>query len=119
MKFLSKKIFTFLPLLFITAACCAQVKAITGRVIGGDNNAPLSGVTVSIKGKTAGTATNENGEFSISADQHDVLQISYVGYTSQEVKVDNAATIAITLESNSGKLGEVVVVGMAPNQEET
>lgn len=57
------------------------------------------------------TTTNSNGEFSINAEPNDVLQISYVGYLSQDVKVDTAANLTITLESTSGKLNEVVVVG--------
>lgn len=111
MKFISKKILLSLPFLLIAAVCCAQVKTITGKIITADDNNPLAGVSISVLGKTAGTTTNSNGEFSINAESSDVLQISYVGYVSQNIKVDNNTNLTITLESTSGKLSEVVVVG--------
>jgi TonB-linked SusC/RagA family outer membrane protein len=111
MKFLSKNFFIFLQLMLVATAAGAQVKTVTGRVITADDNIPLQGVSISVKGKTTGTATNSNGEFSISAEPNDVLQVSYVGYVSQEVPVGNNTTLYITLESNAGKLNEVVVVG--------
>lgn len=111
MKLLAKKFLFFLPILFTTVISSAQLKTITGKVVAADDNSALAGVSISVKGKTTGTTTNSNGEFTINAEPGDVLEISYVGYTSQEVKVDNNTNLAITLESSSGKLGEVVVVG--------
>src|ERR1044072_6665926 len=61
-------------------------KKVTGKITD-PNGAPLSGVTVSIKGKSKATTTNEQGIFNITADEEDVLVFSYVGDESKEVKV--------------------------------
>jgi TonB-linked SusC/RagA family outer membrane protein len=71
---------------------------------------PLSGVTIHLKGKnTTGTTTNDQGDFTISVEKGDVLQISYVGFTTQEIVADNASTMNISLLPTDKALDEVVV----------
>lgn len=83
---------------------------ITGKVTD-DSGAPLSGVSVNVKGSNRGTATNEKGQFTISADDADVLSFSYVGYEPQEVTVGNKTTVNIALVSVAKSLENIVVIG--------
>jgi TonB-linked SusC/RagA family outer membrane protein len=72
---------------------------------------PLVGVTVKIKGKSQGTTTDTKGVFSLEVEATDSLEISYIGYKTQIVPVNNQTGIQITLEANTGSLNEVVVIG--------
>ncbi|WP_158643720.1 STN domain-containing protein [Pseudobacter ginsenosidimutans] len=83
---------------------------ITGKVTD-ENGAPLSGVSVNIKGSNRGTATNEKGEYSINAEDAHVLSFTYVGYEPQEATVGSRATINITLISVAKSLENIVVIG--------
>jgi len=96
-------------LLFFTVTSFAQ-PTITGKIT--DNNgAPLSGVSVNLKGTSRGTTTNSSGEFSISANAADELEITIVGFKKQTVKVGTSSSLAISLESEITELGEIVFVG--------
>ena len=85
-------------------------KKVTGKITD-PNGAPLSGVTVSIKGKSKATTTNEEGIFTISADDNDVLVFSYVGYESLEVKVGDRTQFNLSLVSAASSLENIVVIG--------
>lgn len=84
---------------------------VTGRVTD-SAGAPIEGVTVRIKGSTAGTSTNASGAFSLTVpDSGAVLVFSSVGYETQEVEVNGQTTINITLQASNTQLDQVVVVG--------
>ena len=89
---------------FLSATVLAQAKKITGKIISEEDNKPLLGVTISIKGKQGGTQTNTNGEFSIDASQGDVLVFSFTGYTSQEVPVGTSSIISLSMKTDATKL---------------
>lgn len=90
----------------------AQERTVTGRILSGDDNNPLPGVTVTIKGTTRGTNTDANGEYRIGVPNNQaVLVFSSVGFISQEITVGNQSTINLTLGTDSRSLNEVVVVG--------
>lgn len=95
----------------ISATVWSQVQKISGKITSAEENKPLSGVSITIKGKAGGTQTNTNGEFSIDASQGDVLVFSITGFTSREVKVGPSSTIDLTLEIKASQLDEVVVTG--------
>lgn len=95
----------------ISAISIAQSKKITGSVVSQEDNSPLSGVSVLVKGKSTGTQTNANGQFSLEAAEGDLLVISFVGFTTQEVKVGAGTAIRIALLPSVSKMDEVVVVG--------
>lgn len=88
----------------------AQSKKITGRVLDEDSK-PIAGVSVSIKGKTGGTQTNANGEFTLDANEGDVLVISNIGFQPHTIKVSGSSVGDVSLKKDDSKLGEVVVVG--------
>jgi TonB-linked SusC/RagA family outer membrane protein len=75
-------------------------------------NEPLSGVNIRVKGSTNGTVTNLNGEFTLSnVLPSDVLQISYIGYVTQEKTIGSNHSFTIILVEDSQILDEIVVVG--------
>ncbi|HTI91890.1 MAG TPA: TonB-dependent receptor [Puia sp.] len=72
----------------------------------------LSGVSVVVKGSSRGTTTNARGEFSINAKPGDVLEISMVGFQTHSIKVSqDVVSLDIKLQSRSGTIDEVVVIG--------
>ncbi|MGV3587503.1 MAG: SusC/RagA family TonB-linked outer membrane protein [Adhaeribacter sp.] len=86
-------------------------ETITGRVTG-ETGEGLPGVTVLEKGTNNGTATDPNGGFSLNvASGNAVLVVSFIGYLTQEVPVNNRTTINIVLSPDAKALDEVVVVG--------
>lgn len=88
-----------------------QEKKVTGKVID-DNGEPVIGANVVVKGTTIGAITDVNGEFSIQVpSDNSILEISYIGYKSQEISVKGQKSLDITLMSNAENLEEVVVVG--------
>lgn len=72
---------------------------------------PLPGSTVQVKGTTNGTTSDFDGNFVINAEATDVLIISYLGYSTQEVEVNGRATINVELKEDATQLDDVVVVG--------
>ena len=86
---------------------------INGKVVGTDGS-PLTNASVSLKGTSAGTTTNEQGEFVLSIPEgrgNGTLVISTVGYATLEIKLNGKTQYIVKLVSQSRDLGEVVVVG--------
>jgi TonB-linked SusC/RagA family outer membrane protein len=83
---------------------------VTGRVTNATGEG-LPGVTVLVKGTTNGTATDINGNFSLSVPEGSTLVFSSVGFTRQEVPVGNTTAFNIQLKDDTQSLKEVVVVG--------
>ncbi|MCI1246151.1 MAG: TonB-dependent receptor [Prevotella sp.] len=84
-------------------------KKITGTV--SDEQGPVIGATVRIKGSSTGTITDIDGHYSLAAPEGSTLEISYVGYVTREVKVNGQSTVNVTLKEDHQSLNEVVVVG--------
>lgn len=88
------------------------VPTVKGTIKDSKSGEPIVGANVVIKGTTKGTQTNENGQFELEANKGDILVITYVGYTVQEVVVNSTeSAIVIRLEEELSLLGETVVVG--------
>ena len=83
---------------------------VTGRVTG-PNGEPLQGVSIAVKGTVRGTSTNQNGEYSITVPEDAVLVVSFVGFVSQEVPVNNQQVINISLAQATQQLEQVVIIG--------
>ena len=98
-------------MLFCVQAIFAQAN-ITGQVLD-EKTGPLIGATVLVKGTTVGVSTDIDGNFTIKAKPGQTLQVSYVGYNSQEVVVPKSGKVIIKLQEASTNLDEVVVVGVA------
>ena len=72
---------------------------------------PIIGANVSIKGTTIGAITDLNGKFNFIAPYNGVLQVSYIGYEKQEIRISNKRDFIINLKEDTKMLDEVVVVG--------
>jgi TonB-linked SusC/RagA family outer membrane protein len=83
---------------------------IAGKVTG-ENNEPLSGVSVVVKGTNKGTSTDNQGIFSLVADREAVLVISYIGYETREIRVNGEQLVNIKLAVSNKILDQVVVIG--------
>lgn len=84
---------------------------ITGTILN-EKNEPLVGATVTEKGLTASATTNEKGSFSLHvSNPNATLEVSFVGYLTQEIKLNNRAAVSVTLYAVSKSLEDVVVVG--------
>ncbi|MER3499153.1 MAG: hypothetical protein C4308_11230, partial [Chitinophagaceae bacterium] len=104
--------FLLLPyLLFVFTAAFAQEKTVTGKILG-ENNQPLMGATIRVKGSDRIVQTDANGLFSIQVKKGETLEISYVGYDKSTVKVGDGNTVSLTLKTSEGTMGEVVVTAM-------
>ncbi len=88
----------------------AQNKTVKGTV--NDNMGPVIGASVLVKGTTNGVITDLDGNFTLSdVPQNGTLQISYVGYKTQDVSVAGKSVLSILLQEDTEMLEEVVVVG--------
>ena len=96
------------PSLGFTAV--AQNQKATGTIVD-ETGEPLAGVSVIVKGKAGGVATNIDGQFSINAKPGDTIVFSYVGYASAEVKYAGTP-INIALKPSATNLDEVVVTAL-------
>lgn len=89
-----------------------DVKRKISGTVKDSNGEPLIGVTISVKGTTNGTITDIDGNFSLTISSDNALiQVSYVGYLSQELRVKADNPVSITLIEDTKTLDEVVVVG--------
>lgn len=100
-----------LLLLLMPGAGRAQNGPVTGRVLSQEDNKPLPGVTIQVKGKPVGGITTPEGQFSIPAALHDTLMISYIGYAPLLYPVKQLADLRIFLSPDNKTLSDVVVVG--------
>ncbi|MFW6218649.1 MAG: SusC/RagA family TonB-linked outer membrane protein [Bacteroidota bacterium] len=109
----------FILSLFVKAEVGAQdLKTVRGRVTDISNNEPLPGVNVVIQNTTKGTITNPDGEYTISAQEGDVLVFSYIGYVNEEIPYTGQSTIDIQLVPDITTLDEIVVVGYGTQRKE-
>ena len=97
-------------LIVISSTEADQNIIVTGKITN-DKNEPLSGVSIIVKGSSNGTTTDANGSFSISVPENATLEISSIGYTQQEIAVNNQTSINIRMVESSSSMDQVVVVG--------
>ncbi|CAK7083915.1 MAG: TonB-dependent receptor SusC [Parabacteroides sp.] len=87
-----------------------QKKSVTG-VVTDMSGEPIIGANVVEKGTTNGIITDMDGKFSLDVAPGAIVQISYIGYNTQEIKVTNQSTLSVKLMEDTQALNEVVVVG--------
>lgn len=86
-----------------------QNKKVSG-VVYDTNGDPAIGANVIVKGTTNGTITDMDGKYTLEVPANAILQISYIGYNTQEIPVGNKTTINVNLKEDTQALDEVVVV---------
>jgi len=108
---LTKQLFFTISMMLLSYTAFGQ-NGLTGQVID-NNNMPLPGVSVVIKGTTAGTITDFDGNYNLNTELSDstVLVFSYVGFKTQEILVDGQSVINVLMEEDKSMLDEVVVIG--------
>ena len=87
-----------------------QAKTVTGTVTDASGE-PIIGANIRIKGTTTGTITDIDGNFSIEAEPQSVIEVSYIGYLTQETVINNQKSIRFLLKEDTKTLDEVVVIG--------
>ena len=87
-----------------------NAQTVKGSVISGSDNEPLIGASVMVQGTKTGAVTDLDGNFTIEAKNGQTLEVSYLGFITQKVKV-NGSVVQVTLQEDKHSLDEVVVVG--------
>ena len=112
-------------LIFAFLLCCSlfsfaqQMITVTGNV-SAENNVPLPGVSVNVKGSSTGTITDAAGKFSIRVNEGTTLVFSFVGYEENQVVVNSEKSAAhIQMVAGSSTLNDVVVVGYGTQKKTT
>ena len=106
---MKKILFAFM--LMITVTAFSQDRTVTGNVTD-DTGQPLPGASVVVKGTNNGTQTDFDGNFSINVTGNDnVLEISYVGFATEDLPLNGQTSITVSLSEDSEALEEVVVIG--------
>ncbi|GIJ97481.1 hypothetical protein CAPN001_20500 [Capnocytophaga stomatis] len=82
---MDRKLLALLVLMLCTLSLSAQVK-VTGKVTD-ENNSPLPGASIVVKGTTHGVSADFDGNYSIEAKQGDVLEFSFIGFQTQTQKI--------------------------------
>lgn len=107
---------TFLTLilgLLLSIGAYAQQISVTG-VVKDQNGEPIIGANILVKGTTNGVITDADGKFTVSTNKNDILEISFVGYTPQDVRA-SAQPLIVVLKEDTELLDEVVVLGYGAN----
>lgn len=109
-----------MALLFISQLTFAQAKVVSGTITASDTNEPLPGVSVVIEGTTTGTVTDLDGKYHLEVPNDDaVLVFSYIGMTTQSVKVGGQTDINIVLEAGVElQTMTVTALGLETNRDE-
>ncbi len=105
--------FVILTVMFCMAGLVTaqnSVMRVSGTVVSENENEPLAGVSIKVKGISMGTVTDEKGAYSIQAKSGDILVFSYIGFLQKEATV-TSSRMNVTLSENVQALDELVVVG--------
>ncbi|MEQ9303212.1 MAG: carboxypeptidase-like regulatory domain-containing protein, partial [Marinoscillum sp.] len=107
-----KRIILSVSMIFSVFLINAQSSKVSGTIKDADNGEALIGASILEKGTTNGTITDIDGNYQFEVENTDaLLVVSYIGYKSREIPLNNRTTVNIDLELNLEELEEVVVVG--------
>jgi len=102
----------FLICFMATNYAMAQ-RMLSGKIVSGEDQSPLPGVNIVVKGTTNGTISDANGNYSLSLNaDNDVVVFSFVGYLTQEVAAAGRSSLDVTLATDAKELSEVVVTAL-------
>ena len=107
--FMFKVLFTLVIGLFLSVGAFAQQITVNG-IVKDTTGEPVIGANVLVKGTTNGTITDFDGNFQLSANKGDIIVISFIGFTAQELPA-SAELMNVVLKDDSEMLSEVVVIG--------
>ncbi len=101
----------FITLLALVISISQFAQNVDKGAIVDETNLPLIGATVQVKGNSGGAVTDIDGKYSIHAKKRSTIVVSYIGYKTQEIKIQGKTSINVTLMPDNQTLDEVVVVG--------
>ncbi|MCD8178524.1 MAG: TonB-dependent receptor [Tannerellaceae bacterium] len=114
-----KKYLLILSTIFLCSlAASGQTKSIYGTVVSATDNDPVIGASVQVKGMSGGTITDIDGNFSLEVNPNATLIISYIGFHTMEIPVNNQTALTITLREDIQALDDVVVIGYGTQKKE-
>ncbi|HPX34026.1 MAG TPA: SusC/RagA family TonB-linked outer membrane protein [Bacteroidales bacterium] len=112
------KLFTLFTFLLINVFGFAQQKSVSGKVYSDQDDIPLIGVTVLIKGTLTGTVTDVNGRFTLpSVEASTILVFSYIGFETVEIFVGEQQFIEIRMLTKYAEVEEVVVTALGVSRQ--
>jgi TonB-linked SusC/RagA family outer membrane protein len=112
-SFMTSMFISSLVLILASNLAFSQTDVLKGKIISKDDNQPLPGVSIQVKGTNKGTSTNANGDFTLSGIAKGTrLVISSIGMVSQELVTDNRNELNFTMETDTKQLSEVVFTAL-------
>ncbi|WP_245859921.1 SusC/RagA family TonB-linked outer membrane protein [Spirosoma aerolatum] len=87
-------------------------QTVSGRVTSADDNQPLPGVSIVVKGSSTGTTSRADGTYSLNVPVNGTLTFSFIGYQTQELAVGNRSTIDVAMAVGTATLSEIVVTAL-------
>lgn len=106
-----------LPALLLVQTGTAFAQQVSGTIRASQDQQPLVGVTVLVKGTTRGTVSGADGHYTVAAKAGDVLRFSFIGFKAVEIPVGAATVVDVALESEDAALQEVVVTALGITKE--
>ncbi|PGH39453.1 MAG: SusC/RagA family protein [Candidatus Nephrothrix sp. EaCA] len=100
-----------LPVIFLMAQTAFAQRTVSGKITGADDGSPIPGVHIAEKNTAQGTASDADGNYSLSVSDGATLVFTFVGYLPQEIAAGARSVINVTMELDVKTLHEVVVVG--------
>lgn len=97
----------------------AQEQTMRGKIMDERSREPLIGVSIMEAGTTNGTITDIDGNFSLTISPEAILQVSYIGYVTQQIAVNGRVSIELFLREDTQSLDEVIVVGYGAQKKAT
>jgi iron complex outermembrane receptor protein len=115
-----KKHLLNLAVILLMSSAAALGQTVTGRVTSALDNTPLPGVSVLLKGTSAGTTTDAEGKYSlsISGSENPVLSFSFIGFATQEIQAGDRTTLDVSMNEDIAQLNEVVVTAFGIEREQ-
>ena len=113
--------YLLLSFLFVSvlSSYAQEGRRVQGVVVDEQNN-PIPGATVMVKGRTVGTISDIDGNFTLSVPEgSNVLSISFIGYSTQDVEIDGKSNVRVQLQLTSVGVDEVVIVGYGQQRKES
>ncbi|WP_026755310.1 TonB-dependent receptor [Sediminibacter sp. Hel_I_10] len=105
------KILLLLLLLSVVSFVSAQEMTVTGTVTSAQDDLPLPGVNVIVKGTSRGASTDFDGKYSIVVNTGEVLEFSSIGLKTQTITIGDQTSVNVAMQEDTESLDEVVVIG--------
>lgn len=115
---MKKTLLLLFALFFSILTVLGQGRNVKGVIVSATDNEPVIGASIQIKGMSGGTITNLDGEFTLNVSPDAILIISYVGFETTEVPVNNQSNIHISLKEDVQTLSDIVVIGYGTQKKE-